>query len=62
MNVLPLESTTSLSPPRIRVCATDSVGKTTFPNNANKPVVVPTADSFGKTTAAHSPSLTTMEK
>ena len=52
-----LKPTTALSPPVIRVCATVGVGRTTFATSADKPVVLPTADSFRKTKAAQLPPL-----
>ena len=57
-----LKPTLGLSPPVIRVCATDGVGRTTFATSADKPVVLPTADSFGKTKPAHFPTLIPTEK
>ena len=57
-----LKSTTALSPPVIRVSATDGVGRTTFATSADKPVVLPTADSFRKTKAAQLPPLMPTEK
>ena len=46
---------------RIRVCAADGVGRTTFATSLDFPVVPMTADSSCKTKAAHFPTLTLKE-